>query len=87
MDSMERAEVDRLFAKLDRMEAAIIAQAESNGRNSAEHEQITKTLERIETQAIKTNGRVTALEHKWIKAIGALVGVSGVFSFIFKVFL
>ena len=84
---MDQATVDRLFKKLDRIEGQQLAQAEMNGSNAAQHEEMTKALVRIETQTVKTNGRVTALEGKWTKAIGMLMGVSAVFSLLFKVFL
>ena len=84
---MDQASVDRLFRKLDRIEGQQLAQAEMNGSNAAQHEEMTKALMRIETQTVKTNGRVTVLEGKWTKAIGALMGVSAVFSLLFKVFL
>jgi len=84
---MDQPTVERLFKKLDRIEGQQLAQAEMNGANAAQHSEMTKALERIETQTVKTNGRVNVLEGKWTKAIGALMGASAVFSLLFKVFL
>ena len=84
---MDQATVDRLFRKLDRIEGQQLAQAEMNGSNAAQRVEMAKALVRIETQTVKTNGRVTVLEGKWTKAVGALMGASVVSSLVFKVFL
>lgn len=53
-------------------------------RQEEKHQVVVSTLERIETQVLRTNGRVTTLE----KFMWVVVGVTGVFTaLIIPVFL
>ena len=61
---------DKLNDKLNSIEREL-------GENSAQHEAIVRRLDEVHSQALKTNGRVNALESKWAKVTGIAIGASG----------
>ena len=81
---MTPTEKDLYNEKISSVHALISANADVQNKVN---ENILATLERIEKQTIKTNGRVNSLENWRWKIIGIAIGSSTIVGFMIKILL
>ena len=76
-----------LFEQIGKVNDKLNEISRSLGENSAQHVAMGKRLDDIHAQAVKTNGRVNALERFRVKIIAYATVISFIFVSVFKLVL